>query len=280
MLPQYKEKLDEIKAAVSEIATGLCKANTKILEAMSECNEEEFMSAREFIRNVSSKTTDIDNNIVKTLALYSPEAKDLRLLVAYLKITNELVRASSNTRSYIKGFTKTCEQLDKQIINEYAIPMQRATVEALTHMVEMINNEDSDEVQELYSKVRASSNTRSYIKGFTKTCEQLDKQIINEYAIPMQRATVEALTHMVEMINNEDSDEVQELYSKVLIAESKSDDLYDMIESSILANEKQKEDFSTTNKMLSSLRKSEKIADRALSIASLLLYASIGGDIH
>ncbi len=218
MLPQYKEKLDEIKAAVSDIATGVCKANKQILEAMDTCNEEEFMSAREYIRNVGSKTTDIDNKIVKTLALYSPEAKDLRLLVAYLKITNELVRAASNTRSYIKGFIKTCEQLDKRIINEYAIPMQRATVEALSYMVDMINNEDSDEVQELYSKV--------------------------------------------------------------LIAESKSDDLYDMIESSILAKDGHIEDFGTTNKMLSSLRKSEKIADRALSIASLLLYASIGGDIH
>ncbi|SFV49776.1 Phosphate transport system regulatory protein PhoU [hydrothermal vent metagenome] len=218
MLPQYKEKLDEIKKAVSDIATGLCKANTQILESMSECDEEKFTGAREFIRNVSSKTTDIDNKIVKTLALYSPEAKDLRLLVAYLKITNELVRASSNTRSYIKGFIKTCEQIDKQIINEYAIPMQRATVEALSYMVEMINNEDCDEVQELYSKV--------------------------------------------------------------LIAESKSDDLYDMIESSILSKEDQLSDFETANKMLSSLRKSEKIADRALSIASLLLYASIGGEIN
>ena len=218
MLPQYKEKLDEIKTAVSEIATGLCKANRKILEAMDDCNEEEFTSAREHIRNVGSKTTEIDNNIVKTLALYSPEAKDLRLLVAYLKITNELVRASSNTRSYIKGFIRTCQQIDKQIISEYAIPMQRATVEALENMVEMINNDDSDEVQELYSKV--------------------------------------------------------------LIAENKSDDLYDMIESSVLSKDSVIEDFGTTNKMLSSLRKSEKIADRALSIASLLLYASIGGDIH
>ncbi len=218
MLPQYKEKLDEIKHSVIEIAKGLCQANEIILDAMEDCNEEKFKNAREFIRNVGDKTTAIDNNIVKTLALYSPEAKDLRILVSYLKITNELVRASSNTRSFIKGFTVTCVELDKEIINEYAQPMQRATVEALKSMVEMIDNDDSDEVQELYSKV--------------------------------------------------------------LIAESKSDDLYDMIETSILAKEDMKSDFKTTNKMLSSLRKSEKIADRALSIASLLLYASIGGEIH
>ncbi len=218
MLPQYKEKLEEIKNSVIDIAKGLCKANAIILEAMQNCDEEKFSKARSYIRNVGDKTTEIDNNIVKTLALYSPEAKDLRLLVAYLKITNELVRASSNTRSFIKGFTVTCVELDKEIIDEYAMPMQRATVEALTSMVEMIDNDDSDEVQELYSKV--------------------------------------------------------------LIAESKSDDLYDMIETSVLSKEDMKKDFKTTNKMLSSLRKSEKIADRSLSIASLLLYASIGGEIH
>jgi len=111
MLPQYKEKLQEIKDSVTEIANGLCKSNEIILDAMVDCNEEKFKEAREFIRNVSDKTTAIDNNIVKTLALYSPEARDLRLLVSYLKITNELVRASSNTRSFIKGFTTTCIEL-------------------------------------------------------------------------------------------------------------------------------------------------------------------------
>ncbi len=217
MLPKYKESLDAIKASVKEIATGLCKANFHILEAMKECNEAEFKQAREYIRNVSEKATQIDNDIVKTLALYSPEARDLRILVAYLKITNELVRASSNTRSFIKGFTITCKELEKEIIDEYAVPMQKATIEALTNMVEMIDNDERDEVEELYSKV--------------------------------------------------------------LIAESKSDDLYEMIESSVLSKAMQN-DFKTTNKMLSSLRKSEKIADRALSIASLLLYASIGGEIQ
>ncbi len=218
MLPQYKEKLEEITHSVKELAEGLCKANKMILEAMDECSTKEFSTAREYIRNVGSKTSEIDNNIVKTLALYSPEAKDLRVLVAYLKITNELVRASSNTRSYIKGFSKICEVIDKQIVSEYAIPMQRATVEALSAMLEMISNEDIDEVQELYSRV--------------------------------------------------------------VVAESKSDDLYDMIETSILSKEDSQIDYITTNKMLSSLRKSEKIADRALSIASLLLYARLGGEIH
>jgi len=218
MLPRYKEKLEEIKGSVIEIAKGLCQANEIILDAMENCDAQQFSNAREYIRNVSNKTTAIDNNIIKTLALYSPEAKDLRILVSYLKITNELVRASSNTRSFIKGFTITCNELDKAIINEYAMPMQKATVEALMSMVDMIDNNDSDEVQELYSKV--------------------------------------------------------------LIAESKSDDLYDMIETSVLSAIDLKNDFKTTNKMLSSLRKSEKIADRALSIASLLMYASIGGEIQ
>ena len=38
--------------------------------------------------------------------------------------------------------------------------------------------------------------------------------------------------------------------------------------------------FDKYHKMLGALRKSEKIADRAMSIASLLLYAKNGGEIH
>jgi hypothetical protein len=75
MLPQYKEKLEEIKHSVIEIAKGLCRANEIILEAMADCNEERFANARGYIRNVGDKTNSIDNNIVKTLALYSPFIK-------------------------------------------------------------------------------------------------------------------------------------------------------------------------------------------------------------
>ena len=218
MLANYEEKLNEIKQSIINIGDGLVKANQLILDALEGCDNDKFNEAKTFIKNVSKKTNDIDNSIITTLALHAPEAKDLRNMVSYLKITNELLRAATNTRGFIKGFIDVCSEVNIKTINEYAIPMQRSTVESLKFTVQMIN---------------------------------------------------------IDCI-----DEIQECFNKVLIAENKTDDLYEMIENSLLKEAKGIEDFDKYHKMLSALRKSEKIADRAMSIAALLLYAKNGGEIH
>ncbi|MEA1914132.1 MAG: PhoU family transcriptional regulator [Campylobacterota bacterium] len=218
MLANYEEKLNEIKTSILTIAQGVVKANQLILDALEGCDNDKFNEAKTHIKNVSKKTNDIDNNIITTLALHAPEAKDLRNMVSYLKITNELLRASTNTRGFIKGFIDVCSEVNIQTINEYAIPMQRSTVESFKHTAQMIN--------------------------------------------------VDCM------------DETQECFNNVLIAENKTDDLYDMIENSLLKEARDIEDFDKYHKMLGALRKSEKIADRAMSIASLLLYAKNGGEIH
>jgi len=218
MLNNFKQNIVDIEEKVKEIAVGLKEANNFIVSALKTCDIAKFDEAKANIKNISSKTAAIDHDIITTLALHQPEAKDLRKMVSFLKITNELLRASSSTRNFIRGFKKVCEEVDIQTINQYAIPMQRSTVEALECIVKMLQSD----------------------------CK----------------------------------DEVQECYDRVLICESKTDDLYEMIETSILQEVKEVEEFKKYHQMLSSLRKSEKIADRAMSIASLLLYAHIGGELH
>lgn len=218
MLKNYEKKFNEIKKNITDIGNGLIIANRLIAESLKDCNIEKFEEAKTYIKNISKKTNDIDNSIITILALYSPEAKDLRTMVSFLKITNELLRASSNTRSFVKGFQGVCSEVDIKTINEFAIPMQKATVEALENTIAMIN---------------------------------------------------------IDCV-----DETQEYFNRVLVAENKTDDLYEMIESELLKQSKEIGDFTKYHSMLSALRKSEKIADRAMSIASLLLYANNGGELH
>lgn len=218
MLNKYEEKFLEIRDAIIEISEGLITSNEIILYGFKNCDVEKFNNAKSYIKNVSNKTSAIDNEIITLLALESPEAGDLRSMVAYFKITNELLRASANTRSFIKGFLEICDEVDMQAVKKYAILMQKSTIDALKYAVEMIS---------------------------------------------------------IDCV-----DEIQEYFNKVLIAESKTDDLFDIIESSLLKQAREVEEFDFYHKMLSALRKSEKIADRAMSIASLLLYANIGGEIH
>jgi len=220
MISNFKTSLDEIRIKITDIGDGLIKANESLLEAIHDCNYEKFNEAKGYIKNISAKANDIDNSIIKVLALYTPEARDLRQVIAYLKITNELSRACSNTRSFIRGFTDVCSDVEVNTINEYAIPMQKSTVKAVSLSISMINVDDEDEIREIYNDV--------------------------------------------------------------LIEENKTDDLYEMVERNLSsqANDSDAKNFEKFHKMLRALRKSGKISSRAISIANLLVYAKVGGNFH
>ena len=215
MLVNFQSNIKEIKNDLMDIGNGLLESNKLILEALQDCNIDKFNEAKSHIKNVAVKADSIDNLIIGVLALYTPEARDLRQVVAYMKTTNELTRACSNTRSYIRGFTDVCNEMDVEMIREYALPMQTSTVQAITLTLSMI------------------------------TCE--------------------------------DNDEIQEIYNDVLIEENKTDDLYDLVERNLSIQADSVQSFEKFHKMLRALRKSGKISNRAISIANLLVYAKLGG---
>ena len=213
----YDKELNEVKNKIKNIAGSIYYSNELILKALDNCDTKIFEQAKSKLKNISNKTNEIDNDIIKILALYSPEAKDLRQVVSYLKITNELSRASTNTRSFIKGFTEVCSFTDVNIVKEYAIPMQKSTLKAI-----------------LTAKV---------------------------------------------MLDIDDEDELRDMFNDVLIQENKTADLYEIVEKSLFEQANKLENFEIFHHMLKALRKSSKIADRATSIAQLILYINIGGSL-
>jgi len=220
MLKTYEAKKQRIQEEILNIGNGVVEALELSLKALKDDDISLLKEIDLSVKKISAKSNEIDNLIVTTLALYSPEAKDLRELVSYLKITNELVRAGANTKSYAKMFRK----------------------------------------------------------AFT---EDLNTKTILEYAIPLHKSTILALKTTMSMIEEHNPKHIEEKYQRVVVEESKTDDLYAMIEKNILKLisknlELSKEYFDT----LSALRKLEKTADRAASIANLLLFAEVGGDIE
>ena len=220
MLLIYKTKLESIKSDLLSIGLKVIVSNELALKAIETKKYNLFNDAKDELVYLEKIANKIDNMIVNILALYSPEAKDLRVLIAYLKITNEIIRASANTKSFIKSFSK-------------------------------IVTFDID----------------------------LDK--INEYGTPLHKSTILAIKTAMEIITLEQEDETEDYFHKVIIEESKTDDLYSMIEKNILKMiSKNKELSKDYFEVLSSLRRLEKIADRAVSIANLLLYAYLGGKLN
>lgn len=218
MLKNYIGKLKEIKKEMKQVGNNLIKANEAIVDAMVKCNKKKLESSKTYIKNTSDKITKIDHKIITTLALHSPEAKDLRAMISYLKITNELLKTASNTRSFAKGFSQVCTNLDDEMITKYIRPMQMYTIEAIKATIEMIDI----------------------------TC----------------------------------TDEAKENYEMVLVSESKAEGLYEIIENDIIKKSKEIGDFDTYHSILKTLRKIRKISERSVSVANLFLYANNGGELH
>ena len=221
MLKTYQHKLEEIQNDIVSLGNNIIEANKLMYDVLKKGQDEKINDAKKLLKNVVKVSNEIDTLIVGTLALYSPEARDLRELVSYLKITNDLMRAGTNTKTFVK-------------------------------IVQSVNSTDN-----------------------------INYDVINEYSIPMQKAAVKSLEYAMSMINIEDEDKIKDIHNKVCVEESKTDDLYMMIEKNLLKEisknyELSKEYFD----ILSSMRRLEKTADRAISIANLLMFAKIGGEIH
>ena len=219
MLKTYEEKRDNIKDEVLLIGNNVVEALEISLKTLKSDDISALKDIDLSVKRLSNKSNEIDNLIVTTLALYSPEAKDLREMVSYLKITNELVRAAGNVKGFIKIFRKAFS-------------------------------------------------------------DDLDTSTILEYTIPLHKSSLLALRTSISMIEEIDDKNTEDKYQRVVVEESKADDLYAMVEKNILKLitknlELSKEYFD----ILSSLRKLERTSDRASSIASLALFAQVGGDI-
>ena len=219
MLKTYEEKLNNIKDEISQLGQEVLDALELSLKALKNKDIASLKDIDLSSKKLNIKSNEIDNIIVTTLALYSPEAKDLRQLVSYLKISNELVRAGSNVRDFIKMFRKA------------------------------------------YS-------------------DDLNTGTILEYAIPLQSSALLSLLTTLSMIDETSVKHIEEKYHRVIVEESKTDDLYSMIEKNILKLISKNLDLSKEYfDILSALRRLEKTADRAVSIANLLQFAQVGGEM-
>jgi len=219
MLKTYEDMLFGIQRNIIALAEKIIASNKLVLQTIEDRDVVKFDEAKALLKSFSKNANELDKQMVRVLALYSPEAKDLREVVAYLKITNELNRAAIKTRKYIKNISQ--------------------------------NNDD-----------------------------ELFNEIVLTYTIPMHKETISALEHSINIITAKDSDEMQFHLRNTELAEVQTDQLYTMIETNMFKimcelNNNKKEYLN----VLISLRGLDKIADRALSIAKLLIYAKIGGEL-
>ncbi|ACZ12887.1 phosphate signaling complex PhoU family protein [Sulfurospirillum deleyianum] len=219
MLQKYEERLIEIKKMLLDLGAEITMASEKTLSGMESLDISRFDSAKTLLKNVENQANAIDNEIVVTLALFGPEAKDLRKMVAYLKITNELVKIAENIRSFSKRM---------------ALHLQSGISFASLH----------------------------------------------EYSAHLCKTSIQAVTLSISTIDIVDKEMLEDIYRKVKVEESKSDDLYSILEKNILSDiAKLIDQGADFIQILSTMRKLERMADRSVNIVQLMIFARVGGEM-
>ncbi len=219
MLPHYENKIKEIRNTIISSLNDITNTSTLTLDAYRNRDYEKFDSIKEELLQLQVNANILDNEIIKTFALFGPEAQELRMLVSYLKMNNELVRIGVGVKKYAKRMQDHC---------------------------------------------RGESNL-----------EALDSTIIL-----LHKSTINALAYIAKCFERLDTCDVEDMYRKVMVEESQSDDLFDILEKDILKQITKGEDLSMEYvRVLGTLRKLERCCDRTVNVAKLMVYAENGGEI-
>jgi phosphate transport system protein len=98
--------------------------------------------------------------------------------------------------------------------------------------------------------------------------------------VQLHKSAVNALMYILECFTNLDTCDIEEYYSKVMVEESKNDDLFSILEKEIMGLIIVERELSIEYvKVLGTLRKLERSCDRSVNIANLMMYAKKGGQL-
>lgn len=129
--------------------------------------------------------------------------------------------------------------------------------------------------------VRIGIGTRKYAKRIEAYCT--DSGVVSPFGsvvVPLHKSALRALELVRDCFADLSYCDVEENYRKVMVEESKNDDLYGIVEQEIMhsieADSERSVDFVN---VLGTLRKLERICDRAVNIANLLIFAKTGGKL-
>ena len=156
MLPGYQDARHTVRADVLKVLEGLARANKEGLEALKATDAVKLEEARNTLKDISKETEKIDNDIVLIFAKYTPEARDLREMVSYLKITSALNRIRTNINNYLKNMqSMLMEKNDniRQLIQD-SLSINRCTLNAFEQSMEMFQTfDDNDKIKALAVKI-------------------------------------------------------------------------------------------------------------------------------
>ena len=154
MLPRYEQQISHIQEMLAKLISEVVEAHNTALDAYRVRDIEKFDTVKRILKTIQQEANAIDNEIVKTFALFGPEAQELRLLITYLKMTNELIRIGEGAKKYAKRMKAHCEsECNLESISEIIIKLHSSSISALQFIADCFNNHDECDYSDLYRSV-------------------------------------------------------------------------------------------------------------------------------
>jgi len=156
MLTGYSEARHAVRDSVLEVLNGLSTANIAGLNALKAKDAQALEVARKNLKDISKITEKIDNDIVLIFAKFTPEARDLREMVSYLKITSAMNRVRGNINNYLKNMQSMLLEDNATIIEliQSSLVINTCTVNAFEYTLTMFKTfDDNDKIKNLASKI-------------------------------------------------------------------------------------------------------------------------------
>lgn len=154
MNSKYDEKINDIREKISTLLQKITNANIVSYEAYKENDEAKYKDVQERLRNIGVNADIIDNEIIKAFALFGPEADELRSLIVYLKMTNEIVRIGMGIKKYSRRMKEHVDSdCDLEPLNSTILPLHKSTIVSLELIYDCFANIDKCNIEDNYRKV-------------------------------------------------------------------------------------------------------------------------------
>ena len=175
MLSKYDEKISNIKEKISTLLKNIATADEIALEAFKLSDEIKFKEVEHMLDKIGINGDDIDNEIIKTFALFGPEAKELRLLVAYLKMTNEIVRIGEGVKKYARRMREHVnDDCNIESLKPSILLLHKSSVNALNYILECFKKDRNCNYEDIYRKILVEESMNDDLFAV------LEKEILNK----------------------------------------------------------------------------------------------------
>lgn len=139
---KIEQELDEMETQILNMGTKVGKMHEKVVMGLEQPDKDlelAIIQSDEFINHLEEEINDL---AVRSLALLSPVASDLRKVVAGIKIASELERIGDYAKN-IAIFLIRHDNIDPSIL-AYAQAMEQGFITMLKETMDCYNNRDID----------------------------------------------------------------------------------------------------------------------------------------